>query len=208
MAEAQQHAPHISLWIEMQSNKRLEIIGDAYLKAAWVRALVDEYPMLTASGLHVRHSSDCRPVLAAAPTLKRPVTQALSQRLIGNTFLSRLAWAYGGFGSIARAEMERPGGVFLTQKASADLVEAFVGAVTLDRPDGHAVIVTWFRMILTSGALPSIATDAEVHLKGEAQWRTIRKKGPGGRKEGERKREWIDVEGGTSTKRARVSGAR
>lgn len=37
----------------MQSTKRLEITREAYLRAAWMQALLDEFPSLSASGLHV-----------------------------------------------------------------------------------------------------------------------------------------------------------
>ena len=52
--EAAKHGDGAIYWMEMQSNKQLEILGDAYIKAAWLHALSDEFPELTASALHVR----------------------------------------------------------------------------------------------------------------------------------------------------------
>lgn len=37
----------------MKSNKHLEMLGDAYVKASWLQAIADEHPGLPASGLHV-----------------------------------------------------------------------------------------------------------------------------------------------------------
>lgn len=94
--------------------------------------------------------------------------------MLGNVLISHLAWAYGGFGSAARAAMNAPRGVFHTQKSAADLFEAFVGAVAQDQPDGFSRLMRWLRAIMISGALPSLADDARKHMEGEAGWRNIR----------------------------------
>lgn len=93
--------------------------------------------------------------------------QHLVDILISNLLLSHFAWAYGGFGDIARATMALPEGVFINQKATADLLEAFVGAVMQESPNAFYTIVRWFRDVLTSGALPSVLPSADQHIVDE-----------------------------------------
>lgn len=100
--------------------------------------------------------------------MPRLLPQALMRPMIGKHLLSHLAWAYGGFGESALASMELPNRVFRTQKAGVSgSVEAFVGALLQDTPDGLHLVVRWFRAMMTSGALPTVRPDAEKHITDE-----------------------------------------
>lgn len=51
--EASKFGSEAAYMLNMMSNKRLEALGDAYLRPAWMQALADEKPNLSAAGLAV-----------------------------------------------------------------------------------------------------------------------------------------------------------
>lgn len=101
--------------------------------------------------------------------------QVLCEPLVMNSTMSHICWAYGGFGDSARACMTHPTGIFRNQKSSADLFEAFVGALSQDGPDGEARLLDWLRAMLKAGVFLTLRSEAGDQVAREKEGRLKKK---------------------------------
>ncbi|GAA5905750.1 uncharacterized protein JCM6883_005436 [Sporobolomyces salmoneus] len=95
---------------ELASHKRMELMGDAFLRFGLYRLLFQRHPELTAAG----------------------VTE-VSHNLLDNTSLSWLSWHYGFFDDELLQHAQRvPTFIYNSQTPAADLFEAWLGTVSYE----------------------------------------------------------------------------
>ncbi|GAA5824227.1 hypothetical protein JCM5353_000357 [Sporobolomyces roseus] len=103
-------SPDLPLEQEIASHKRLETVGDAWIRSCLYQLLFTRYPRMTVATI-----------------------SAVAGILLSNATFSWLAWYYGLFDPILLNEAQScPNFVYNGQKPAADLFEAWFGAVVVE----------------------------------------------------------------------------
>lgn len=131
---------------ELSSNKRLELLGDAYLRLTDYNILMERYPSLDVESISVSE-----PPYFPSPE-RAPLTpqQVGLTALLENVTLAYFAWQYECFDRDVSAQLGLDGKhAFDYQGMCADLFKAYVGAVYLDTGDDKRALNGWLTEVFS-----------------------------------------------------------
>ncbi|KAL8280962.1 hypothetical protein RQP46_006641 [Phenoliferia psychrophenolica] len=128
---------HDNIARELDCNKRYELLGDTYLRAFVMDAILRRYNFLTTASL-----------------------SKLVGLLVANQLISWFAWSYAIFGAEDLSQLSVNGrNKFDAQATCADLFEAYLGALVLDR--GRDVAEEWIGKLSSEEVLYTFANEVE-----------------------------------------------
>lgn len=142
---------------EVQSNRRLEFVGDGVWQGLVANALFELFPDASSHCLTVRTF----PLRRCSWGTDQVRIQQLANPLYTNVTLSYFAWGYH-----LPDRFETKDAVVRTeQNAAADVFEAYVAGLLRDGADADGRLRDWVRQVVSTRVLPSLHMDADRHVE-------------------------------------------